>query len=137
SSVPVSVCCFSSFAVGGGRNERFLGKEKSAPPPIPSPARGRAVRGTEVGCSMAALLNRKCVVRRFGVGDQSPSPPFRGEREGPGRDRAGEGEVGSAANRFVGSPHPALSPRPAGGEGKMAGRSGRKPGGKRDAQFAP
>jgi len=42
---------------------------------------------------------------------QKPSPPFRGEREGPPKR---EGEVGGAANRFVGPPHPALSPRPAG-----------------------
>ena len=47
----------------------------------------------------------------------SPSPPFRGEREGPRRNRAGEGEVGSAANCLIGPPHPSLSPRPAGGEG--------------------
>jgi hypothetical protein len=49
--------------------------------------------------------------------DTSPSPPFRGEREGP--DPQGwEGEVGGTRNRNVGLPHPALSPRPAGGEGK-------------------
>jgi CelD/BcsL family acetyltransferase involved in cellulose biosynthesis len=48
----------------------------------------------------------------------SPSPPFRGEREGPRRDSAWEGEVGSAADWCDGPPHPALSPRPAGGEGK-------------------
>jgi len=29
------------------------------------------------------------------VGKNSPSPPFRGEREGPRRDSAGEGEVGA------------------------------------------
>jgi len=46
---------------------------------------------------------------------KSPSPPFRGEREGPAKR---EGEVGGAAIRFAGPPHPALSPRPAGGEGK-------------------
>src|ERR1700730_3565550 len=55
----------------------------------------------------------------------SPSPPFRGERAGPaacepsahGLDARGrEGEVGGAAARWVGLPHPALSPRPAGGE---------------------
>jgi hypothetical protein len=32
---------------------------------------------------------------------RSPSPPFRGEREGPRRDSAGEGEVGSVADCFV------------------------------------
>jgi hypothetical protein len=47
----------------------------------------------------------------------SPSPPSRGERAGPRRDSAGEGEVGSAANSLIGPPHPSLSPRPAGGEG--------------------
>ena len=46
-----------------------------------------------------------------------PSPPFRGEREGPS-PQGWEGEVGGAANRVVGPPHPALSPRPAGGEGE-------------------
>ena len=45
--------------------------------------------------------------------DTSPSPPLRGEREGP--DPQGwEGEVGGATNRLVGLPHPTLSPRPAG-----------------------
>jgi len=29
---------------------------------------------------------------------KNPSPPFRGEREGPRRDSAGEGEVGSPSN---------------------------------------
>jgi hypothetical protein len=51
----------------------------------------------------------------------SPSPPFRGEREGPAKQ---EGEVGGAANRSVGPPHPALSPRPAGGEDKIPRFSG-------------
>src|SRR5207344_2921579 len=59
---------------------------------------------------------------------KSPSPPFRGEREGPRGSvslqptdlirGAGEGEVGSAADCL-------LSPRPAGGEGKEVG-SGRR-----------
>ena len=49
---------------------------------------------------------------------------FWGEREGPRRDSAGEGEVGSAVNWCVGPPHPALSPPPAGGEGKRLGHSG-------------
>jgi ceramide glucosyltransferase len=48
---------------------------------------------------------------------KSASPPFRGEREGPVAQRW-EGEVGQAANRPSGPPRPALSPRPAGGEGK-------------------
>jgi hypothetical protein len=30
--------------------------------------------------------------------ENSASPPFRGEREGPRRDSGGEGEVGPAAN---------------------------------------
>jgi len=41
------------------------------------------------------------------VSRKEPSPPFRGEREGPAQR---EGEVGSAANRPGGPPHPALSP---------------------------
>jgi hypothetical protein len=61
--------------------------------------------------------------------EPSPSPPFRGEREGPvarepsahGLDPWGwEGEVGHTAHRTVGPPHPALSSRSAGGEGKMS-----------------
>ena len=49
--------------------------------------------------------------------DKSHSPPFSGEREGPAAKRW-EGEVGNAANQPGGPPHPALPPRPAGGEGK-------------------
>jgi len=49
------------------------------------------------------------------TGDIGPSPPFRGEREGPVAERW-EGEVGGTANQLIGPPHPALSPRPAGGE---------------------
>jgi heme a synthase len=47
---------------------------------------------------------------------QSPSPPLRGEREGPVA-KQGEGEVGNAVPLTLGPPHPTLSPRPAGGEG--------------------
>src|SRR5690349_19556930 len=50
----------------------------------------------------------------------SLSPPFRGEREGPDAQRR-EGEVGETANPLGGPPHAALSPRPAGGEGKGSG----------------
>jgi hypothetical protein len=46
---------------------------------------------------------------------KSPSPPFRRERE---EHAQREGEVGGAGNRFVGPPHPALSPRSAGRVGK-------------------
>src|SRR6185369_6412225 len=45
-----------------------------------------------------------------GVREKRPSPPFRGEREGPGRVSAREGEVGSAAHHAICPPHPALSP---------------------------
>src|SRR6266853_1080206 len=69
---------------------------------------------------------------------KSPSPPVRGEREGPlahrrcatrqaharVRREGREGEVGDAANRFVDPPHPALPPRPAGGEDKQASFAG-------------
>jgi hypothetical protein len=44
-------------------------------------------------------------------GTRVPLRPFWGEREGPVAQRR-EGEVGSAANRLVGPPHPALSPGP-------------------------
>jgi hypothetical protein len=40
---------------------------------------------------------------------ENPSPPSRGEREGPA-PKAWEGEVGGAANQHVGPPHPTLSP---------------------------
>jgi len=64
--------------------------------------------------SIARLASRSTKIM---PADTSPSPPFRGEREGP--DPQGwEGEVGGATNRLVGPPHPTLSPRPAGGEGK-------------------
>jgi cytochrome c oxidase assembly protein subunit 15 len=45
-----------------------------------------------------------------------PSPPLRGEREGPVA-KQGEGEVGDAVPPTLGPPHPTRSPRPAGGEG--------------------
>src|SRR5467141_5200481 len=61
------------------------------------------------GCETTVPLNRISASSSL----QRPSPPFRGEREGPAKR---EGEVGGAANRFVGPPHPILSPRPAGGE---------------------
>jgi len=47
---------------------------------------------------------------------RGPPPPLRGEREGPVA-KQGEGEVGGAVPPTLGPPHPALSPRPAGGEG--------------------
>jgi urease accessory protein len=50
--------------------------------------------------------------------EKNPSPPFRGEREGPVAQRW-EGEVGVAAARHAAPPYPSLSPRPAGGEEKI------------------
>ena len=63
-------------------------------------------------------MNFITVCPRQGVNIQAegPSPPFRGEREGP-NPKGWEGEVGAAADPLVDPPHPALSPRPAGGEG--------------------
>ena len=56
--------------------------------------------------SIARLASRSTKIM---PADTSPSPPFRGEREGP--DPQGwEGEVGGATNRLVGPPHPTLSP---------------------------
>jgi hypothetical protein len=49
----------------------------------------------------------------------SPSLPFRGEREGP-NPKGWEGEVGGAGTQPSGPPHPTLSPRLAGGEGKKS-----------------
>jgi error-prone DNA polymerase len=46
---------------------------------------------------------------------KNPSPPFRGEREGPVAQRW-EGEVGDVTSHLIGPPHSTLSPRPAGGE---------------------
>jgi hypothetical protein len=48
----------------------------------------------------------------------SPSPPFRGEREGRPTRRVGRVRWAAPQNRLVGPPHPTLSPRPAGREGK-------------------
>ena len=59
------------------------------------------------------ITNFVTVQQRHGV--NGPSPPLRGEREGP-NPQGWEGEVGGAADQHVGPPHPALSPRPAGGE---------------------
>src|SRR5882672_6144329 len=70
----------------------------------------RAVRGTVIDCTPPARSTKNIPT------GSRPSPPFRGEREGPVAQRR-EGEVGGAAHRLVGSPHPTLSPRPAGGEG--------------------
>ena len=66
--------------------------------------------GNEIGCRHVVSRNRK-------FAGNSPSPPFRGEREGPRRDSAGEGEVGDAANCHIGPLTLPSSPRPAGGEG--------------------
>ncbi|MBV8336973.1 MAG: PHP domain-containing protein, partial [Alphaproteobacteria bacterium] len=60
-----------------------------------------------------AELTWKGAAERF---SESPSPPLRGEREGPGAQRR-EGEVGDAAPHLIGPPHPTISPRPAGEEG--------------------
>jgi error-prone DNA polymerase len=54
---------------------------------------------------------------------QSPSPPFRGEREGPAL-KAREGEVGGAETGSPAPLTPTLSPRPAGGEGEDCDLSG-------------
>ncbi len=59
-----------------------------------------------------AELTWKGAAERF---SKSPSPPFRGEREGPA-PKVWEGEVGDGTSRLIGPPHLALSPRPAGGE---------------------
>src|SRR5467141_2748931 len=80
-------------------------------PTLPSPARGRAVRGTVGGCKAIVPLNWTSL----SSGLQEPLSALQGEREGPAKR---EGEVGGAANGLVGPPHPALSPRSAGREGK-------------------
>ena len=62
-------------------------------------------------------------VARFLVGAdcESPSPPLRGEREGPDPQRR-EGEVGGAQAGITALLTPTVTPRPAGGEGEN-GRS--------------
>jgi hypothetical protein len=64
---------------------------------------------------IARLASRSTKIMRA---DTSPSPPFRGEREGPNR-RVGRVEVGGATNRFVGYP---LPPASGGERGKGARR---------------
>src|SRR5271169_2704361 len=66
------------------------------------------------------------------VRDKAPLRPSGGRGRGPARQRR-EDEVGGATILLVGPPHPALSPRPAGGEG-----NGRVLGANFDgAQFPP
>src|SRR5271169_1723012 len=67
---------------------------------------------TEFDCKAAIPLNQE-----YSRCDESPSPPFRGEREGPVAKRW-EGDVGGTAVLHVVPPHPPPSPRPAGGEGE-------------------
>jgi cytochrome c oxidase assembly protein subunit 15 len=62
----------------------------------------------------------------LGIVSIRPSPPLRGEREGP-TPKAWEGEVGDATSaQRRGPPHPTLSSRPAGGEGECAGAAWRR-----------
>src|SRR5580704_16310358 len=101
----------------------------------PAGARTRAPRGRSAGEGLQRIHHQAPLPHRAGLSgelnliarlasrstkimpaDTSPSPPFRGEREGP-NPQGWEGEVGGATNRLVGPPHPTLSPRPAGGEG--------------------
>jgi hypothetical protein len=60
---------------------------------------------------------------------RAPLRPSGGRGRGPTR-RVGMGEVGGATNRLVCPPHPTLSPRPAGGEGKRGASSEPRFGGK-------
>src|SRR5271166_5662993 len=99
---------------------------KKAPGPTPNETSSTAVIGPKrfeapaisssaiPANAQSSFLRTRRAVRD--IRDKSPSPPFRGEREGPVAQRW-EGEVGGGANRHAGPPHPALSPpRPAGGE---------------------
>jgi hypothetical protein len=74
-----------------------------------------AVREAESGYRLVVWGNRKFTAN-------SPSPPFRGEREGPRRDRAGEGEVGSAANYLRSAP--LTPPSPPGRRGERVKKLG-------------
>src|SRR6266478_9247582 len=97
-----------------------------APPPARAPQRVRRPR-----CRLQHrldLTSAQSLVRNelhWGnelppeIRPKSPSPPFRGEREGPGRDSGREGEVGSrASRRALAPPTPPSPPRPGGGGGK-------------------
>src|SRR5271166_1532152 len=95
--------------------------------------------GGEIEPQLGVLLalGQRLAVHRRGYGHRSrweggghagPSPPGGGGGEGPAAQRR-EGEVGGAANRLVGPPHPAPSPLPAGGYRYKIGRaSGRERG---------
>jgi hypothetical protein len=73
--------------------------------------------------ALHSVIPAKGAVKKIGVyagkgfTADGPSPPFRGEREGPRRDSAGQGEVGSAANCLNGPPSPFPLPPAGGGRG--------------------
>ena len=80
-------------------------------PTLTLPRMRRAVRGTEFDCTAGVALNQN-----YARGHEPLSALQGGE--GGAQPQGWEGEVGGATNRLVGPPHPTLSPRPAGGEGK-------------------
>ncbi len=90
---------------GGGARVRWAPATAVAPPPHPGPLHPRgAERETNAGAPRMKRETRLI-----------PSPPFRGEREGPG-PQGWEGEVGAAACPAIPRLTPALS-TPRGGEG--------------------
>src|SRR5947209_13755510 len=80
---------------------------QALPPPQPSPWPRRAVRGIGNGCRLIVPLNRISTVYLYHPVCESPSPPFRGEREGPAK-REGEVDVSRASL----SAPPTLPPPP-------------------------
>jgi len=94
------------------------------------PASGGTVRGSGIDGRRAVLRNRKFT-------ENSPSPPFRGEREGPRRASAGEGEVGDAANCLIGPPSPFPLPPAGGGRGVKSGLSEINFAGRQPPNFSP
>src|SRR5690349_6150076 len=74
-----------------------------------------AITPVHAACAPDAQSQATAAAKRRA--NAKPLSALRGEREGPGRVSAREGEVGGAAVRGIGPPHPTLSPRPAGGEG--------------------
>jgi hypothetical protein len=89
------------------RPTRSPASPAAPPPPKPSPIKARLSGELNL---IARLASTKIM-----PADTSPSPPFRGEREGPNR-RVGRVEVGGATYRLVG-PLTLPSPPASGGRG--------------------
>ena len=106
SSAAASARSGSRYWTRGLRSTASTGS--TTPPPFPPP-QAAGLYGERN--SIARLASRSTIIV---PADTSPSPPFRGEREGP--DPQGwEGEVGGATNRLVA---PLTLPSPPGQRGE-------------------